>query len=153
MSTTRGKTIRKNLALLDDAIILSAENKDDQATVPVVDLTTDESKLKTMASFPGSEMDRYMIAFLGLQTRGRVAYRRLLGMHGGGFGTAQDREQIETWKSRERAKFSRPLMMVKADLDKEQIILEDFETKTLSSCFHIWPNDWTKERALRDPLS
>ena len=34
-----------------------------------------------------AECDRIMIAFHRFQTEGRVAYRRLLGMHGGGGGT------------------------------------------------------------------
>ncbi len=124
-----GKTIRKNLVLLDDAIILNAQDTKDQTNDRLIDLGTDESKLKTMQSFPGSEMDRYMIAFLRLQTEGRVAYRRLLGMHGGGFGTSQDKNEIQTWESKGKTKSSRPLMMVKADLDKEQIILEDWDSK------------------------
>jgi len=121
---TSEKTIRRNIALLDDE-----QSQTKKATDSVVDLTTDESKLKTMESFEGSEMDRYMIAFHRLQTEGRVAYRRLLGMHGGGFGTSQDKDQIQTWESNGKAKSSRPLMMVKADLDKERVILEDWEAQ------------------------
>ena len=49
----------------------------------------------------GSELDRYMIALRRLQTDkiGRVAYRRLIGMHGGGGGTS-DKEfaNILRWK-------------------------------------------------------
>ncbi|EDQ84727.1 uncharacterized protein MONBRDRAFT_34594 [Monosiga brevicollis MX1] len=76
----------------------------------------------TMALF---ECDRYMIALHKLQTsddpnHGRVAYRRLLGMHGGGFGTKADQEQIEVWKNNNLDKAHRPLMKVKADLDAAQ---------------------------------
>ena len=119
-----GKTIRKNLALLDDEIVLSNE-----VIPPPVNLSTDELKRKTMLEHRGSEMDRYMIALLRLQTEGRVAYRRLLGMHGGGFGTSQDKEQIKAWQDSEKKKSTRPLMMVKAELDKNQVILEDWESK------------------------
>lgn len=34
------------------------------------------------------ELDRVMIAFYRFQTEGRVAYRRIVGMHGGGGGTS-----------------------------------------------------------------
>ena len=37
-----------------------------------------------------AECDRIMIAFYRFQTDGKVAYRRLLGMHGGGGGTSCD---------------------------------------------------------------
>ena len=83
-----------------------------------------------------------MIAFLHLQTEGRVAYRRLVGMHGGGFRTAQDKEQIDFWKSSGKTQSSRPLMMVKVDLDKERVILEDLDTKhnTQARSAKEWPS-------------
>lgn len=118
------KTIRKNLAYLDDEILGS-----DESIPPPVDLSTDDLKRKTMLGYRGSEMDRYMIALLRLQTEGRVAYRRLLGMHGGGFGTLRDKEQIQAWQSSGKKKSTRPLMMVKAELDKNQVILEDWESR------------------------
>jgi hypothetical protein len=36
------------------------------------------------------ELDRFMIAFHLFQTKGRVAYRRIIGMHGGGGGTRDE---------------------------------------------------------------
>ena len=45
-----------------------------------------EQRMSNMA-----ECDRIMIAFYRFQTDGKIAYRRFLGMHGGGGGTSDDR--------------------------------------------------------------
>jgi hypothetical protein len=118
------KTVRKNLAVLADQ-----RPRHPASPNAVVDLSTVDAKRTTMHNHPGSEMDRYMIALLRAQTEGRVAYRRLMGIHGGGFATSLDKAQLEVWKNNDRAKDHRPLMMVKADLDEERIILEDWDSK------------------------
>uniref|UniRef100_A0A7S4QRZ1 Tyrosinase copper-binding domain-containing protein n=1 Tax=Ditylum brightwellii TaxID=49249 RepID=A0A7S4QRZ1_9STRA len=114
----KSKTIRKNiLALFDD------EDNTDQ-TPTAVNLESKDATIETMINHNGSELDRYMIALLRLQTEGRVDYRRLVGMHGGGFGTSIDKSEIDAWKSSGKTKEFRPLMMVKVDLDKDQNISE-----------------------------
>jgi len=121
------KIKRKNLAVLADEHLSSSATN--ESVEPWDDSTDKETKQKIMTENPGSEMDRYMVALLNLETKGRLELRRLMGMHGGGFGTKQDKEQIEKWESTGKSKESRPLMKVKADLDKERIILEDWDAK------------------------
>jgi len=41
--------------------------------------------------YPWKELDRFMIAMHRFQTEGKVAYRRICGMHGGGGGTSDGR--------------------------------------------------------------
>lgn len=114
------KTIRKNLAVLAD---VKAVNDPSPITLTTA---SDRLKRKHMTENPGAEMDRYMIALLRAQTVGKIKYRRIMGMHGGGFGTSIDKEQIQIWENNGKAKEHRPLMMVKADLDRERVIIEDF---------------------------
>lgn len=122
------KIKRKNLAVLADDHLSSATANQNNVIPPWNESTNKLIKRKLMHDNPGSEMDRYMIALLNLQTKGRVELRRLTGMHGGGFGTKQDQEQIEIWKQNGKSNQTRPLMKVKADLDKERIILEDWDS-------------------------
>jgi hypothetical protein len=46
--------------------------------------------LATTGDWQKGELDRFMIALFRYQTEGRVAYRRLIGMHGGGGGWKGD---------------------------------------------------------------
>lgn len=55
-----------------------------------------------------SELDRFMIAMYRLQDEGRVFYRRIAGMHGGGFGTSNEHDNA--------------VMQRKAKLDTEQTV-------------------------------
>lgn len=117
-----GRAVRRNLAVLAD---IEATNNEPP---PPIDLKSASAALKRehMQINPGAEMDRYMIALLKAQTEGRISYRRIMGIHGGGFGTSLDKDQISNWLSNGQSKEHRPLMKVKADLDRDRVILEDF---------------------------
>jgi len=65
---------------LENAVVDTTTNVDDltlRKNILVLAATDDWQK---------GELDRYMIALYRFQTEGRVAYRRIIGMHGGGGG-------------------------------------------------------------------
>lgn len=105
-------------------------------TAPPVDWTNRASKQKMM-HIRGGECDRFMIALHRLTTDtklsgdteetriGRVEYRRLVGMHGGGGGTSDVAKQLDAWIKSGRKPNMRPIMMEKAILDSERVIQDE----------------------------
>lgn len=118
------KTLRRNIVNLH-----AMQNSYTHGLEETIDLSSDEAKRKALVDYPAAELDRFMIALLRTLTLGRKEYRQMAGMHGGGFGTTDDAEQINNWKICNQARDQRPLMKVKVDLDKERYIVDDWFRK------------------------
>ena len=98
--------------------------------------------LATTRHWDKGELDRYMIALYRYQTEGRVAYRRIMGMHGGGGGWKGG--DVPNVKDRNGQQLTyEGLLLAKATADAKQ---GHYDTSTSFTWPDISPNNAVPEK-------